>query len=82
MAIETIKAAIDKSQNSQQVVRIELDCRSAESLETLCNSIDSECDFQPLGFGRFDVRGCLSEQYSIRVRLNGLGSPGVHPANG
>lgn len=71
-------SAIDKSQNQQvDVPNVNVYCQDKEHLELIMNKIDPNCEICDMEFGHFEIRGVLAEPYSIRVRLNGLGSPGM-----
>ena len=72
-----IESAITASANKQDVQRVDADCHSVEQLRAVCAEIDPECEFSNMGHGHFDIRGCIADPYSIRVRINGLGSPGM-----
>ena len=74
--ISNLRAAIDKSQNGKGNVEINILCDS-NGIEPLMSQIDPDCEIENLEFGQYRVSGFLAESYSIRVKINGIATPGM-----
>ena len=75
-AVSNLRTAIDKSQNGEANVGVNLLC-NARGIEPLMNKIDPGCKIENLEFGRYRVSGFLAEAYSIRGNINGIATPGM-----